>query len=181
MSKLKNFRYLLISTSISTLVGGIIGPFYVLFVQKLGGTLENFGISFGLMAVSQSLTSYMIGKYSDKLGRKTFLILSNITSAIAILFYLAISSPTQLFILQIFYGIIGAMWRTSETAFLGDITKRKIRGLMIGKYNAIVGLLEGIAMIIGGFVVGRLGIEVMFYVSSFAIGISTIPLFLIKE
>jgi uncharacterized membrane protein len=69
----------------------------------------------------------------------------------------------------------------SETAFLGDITKRRSRGSTIGKYKMILGLLGGLALIVSGFAVQKFGLEVVFYVSSFVIAISTIPLIFIKE
>ena len=179
--KFDNFKYLLLSSSISTFIGSLIGPFYILYVQKLGGTLENFGAAFGLMAIAQALTYYLIGKYSDRFGRKPFLVFSNILSTIAILAYLFISSVPQLFILQVIYGIVGAIWNISEMAFLGDITKRKSRGSTIGKYKTTIGFLGGLAMIIIGFAVQEFGLEIIFYISSFVIAISTIPLIFIKE
>ena len=62
-----------------------------------------------------------------------------------------------------------------------DITKRKSRGAVIGKYRMVIGLLEGIAMIVGGVVVQRFGLELIFYVTSAVFVLSTIPLFFIKE
>lgn len=38
---------------------------------------------------------------------------------------------------------------TVSTAFLGDIKKNK-RGLQIGKYQNVIGIFGGIAMILGG-------------------------------
>jgi len=179
--KWNNFRLFLLSSSIGNFIGGMIGPFYILYVQKLGGTLENFGISFGLMAIAESITFYLVGKYSDKFGRKPFLIWSTLLSAAAILSYLFISSVPQLFILQVIYGVTGAVWIVSETAFLGDITKRKIRGTTIGKYKMIIGLLGGMAMIIGGSAVQTFGFEIIFIIASTVMAVSTIPLILIKE
>jgi hypothetical protein len=69
----------------------------------------------------------------------------------------------------------------SEASFLGDITKRKSRGAIIGKYKTVIGFLEGVAMVIGGLSVQRFGLEIIFYVTSFVIAMSTIPLVFIKE
>jgi MFS family permease len=179
--KLDNFRLLLLSTSVSTFVGSILGPFYILYVKNLGGTLENFGLAFGLMAIAQSFTYYFIGKYSDKFGRKPFLVFSNVLAAATILAYVFIRSVLQLFTVQVIYGIEGAIWGISEMAFLGDVTKKKSRGSKIGKYKTIIGFLSGIAIIIGGIAAQRLGVESLFYVTSFFTFVSTIPLLYIKE
>jgi type IV secretory pathway VirB2 component (pilin) len=70
---------------------------------------------------------------------------------------------------------------TMEAAFLGDITKKVSRGLDIGKYHAIVGVMAGIAMMGGGFIAGRMGFETIFYIVAGIIFVSTLMLFYIKE
>ncbi|MEM5847189.1 MAG: MFS transporter [Candidatus Aenigmatarchaeota archaeon] len=181
IKKLGNFEILLLSTSIASFASGLIGPFYVLYINKLGGAIENFGIAYGLLILTNSLASYFSGKYSDRLGRKMFLIASNIASAIIILFYLFVSALWHLFFLQILNGLINAMWNVAETTFLADITKKKTRGLMVGKYRGVIGLLTGIAVMVSGMIIGKFGFELMFYIYSFIVGISTLPLFFIEE
>lgn len=179
--KLNNFRYLLLSSSISAFMGGIFGPFYILYIQRIGGGIENFGFAFGLFSISSSLTSYIIGKYSDRIGRKPFMLFSSFVAMMLMVIYVFIRTTTQLFTIQVFFGINDAVWRISEKAFLADITKRKSRGRMLGKYDATLSMLEGVAMLFSGILVGQLGFEIIFYMMALAIAISTIPLFFIKE
>lgn len=73
------------------------------------------------------------------------------------------------------------MWNVAETTFLADITKKKTRGLMVGKYRGVIGLLTGIAVMVSGMIIGKFGFELMFYIYSFIVGISTLPLFFIEE
>ena len=179
--KLDNFRYLLISSSMGALVGGIFGPFYVLYLQKLGGGFENFGFAYGLFAIAASIASYVVGKYSDKFGRKPFMILMNFAYAIVIISYTFVTSVAQLFVLQVLFGAIDSAWKISETAFLGDITKKKHRGRVLGKYGMVLGLLSGIAMLFSGILVGKMGFEIIFYLMAATDMVSAIPLFFIKE
>lgn len=181
LPKLDNFSYLLISSSMGALVGGIFGPFYVLYLQKLGGGFENFGFAYGLFAIAASIASYVVGKYSDKFGRKPFLILTSFAYAIIIVSYTLIVSVVQLFVLQVLFGITDSTWKTSETAFLGDITKKKHRGRALGKYLMVIGLLSGITMLFSGILVGKMGFEIIFYIMAATNVISAIPLFFIKE
>ncbi len=179
--KFNNFRYLLLSSSISAIMAGIFGPFYILYIQKLGGGFENFGIALGLLTISSSLSYYVIGKYSDNIGRKPFMILSSFIGALLLLSYVFISSISQLFVVQVLFGMNDSIWNISETTFLSDITKKKTRGRKIGKYQSITGVLQGIAMFVGGVLVGRMGFEIIFYLGSFITLLSAIPLFFIKE
>jgi MFS family permease len=179
--KLDNFRYLLISSSMGALVGGIFGPFYVLYLQKIGGGFENFGFAYGLFAIAASVTSYVVGKYSDRFGRKPFMILTNFVYAIILVSYTFVTSVAQLFALQILFGITDSTWKISETAFLGDITKKKHRGRVLGKYNMVLGMLSGITMLFSGILVSRMGFEIIFYLMAATDLVSAIPLFFIKE
>lgn len=145
--KLDNFRYLLISSSIIAFITGIWGPFYALYVKNLGGSLENFGIAFGLLTISSAVTSYIAGRYSDKIGRKPFLITSNLLQATLLVSYVFITSILQLFLVQILLGVSDSIWVISEAALLGDITKKKSRGRTLGKYKSIIGVLQGVAML----------------------------------
>jgi len=178
--KLGNFSYLLMSSLITALMGGVFGPFYVLYIQKIGG-LDNFGFAFGIFMIASSLTSYFVGRYSDRVGRKPFMIFSSFVGAVLMLAYTFITSVAQLFAIQLFFGVNDAIWSISEKTFLGDITKRKSRGRTMGKYDLMIGLIQGVGMLIGGIVVSRMGFEIIFYLMAAANVVSTIPLFFIKE
>lgn len=179
--KLNNLNIYTIYSSIDQFAWGLIGPFYIIYIQKIGGTIENLGIAFAILIIFQSLFSYWAGKYSDRLGRKPLLIFVGYSSSVLFIAYTLIQSVTQLYILQAIFGIIAAIENTVSTAFLGDITHRSKRGIQIGKYKTIIGMFAGLALIVGGFVIGKFGFEIIFYaVALFGIA-STSLLFLIKE
>jgi len=177
----RNFRLFTFSNSLMALAFGLFGPFYYIFINKLGGSIENFGIAVGLLVLSGALVSLVAGKYSDKFGRKPFLIMGGYASAIIVLLYTIISSLWQLYLLQIFSGLIISIFETSESSFLGDITKKEKRGTEIGKYDAFVGIAEALAIFIGAFLAGRFGFEIVFYIVSIIFLISTTILFKLKE
>jgi len=179
--KLDNFSYLLLSSVLGAAVWGVFGPFYILYIQRLGGGLENFGFALGLFSIANSITSYFVGKYSDKFGRKPFMIVTSLAYGIIIFSYTLVASVAQLFALQIIFGVIDSAWKISETAFLGDITKKKHRGRILGTYNFVLGTLEGVAMLFSGVLVGVMGFQIIFYLTAAANLVSAIPLFFIKE
>lgn len=179
--KLDNFTYLLLSSAIGSAVWGVMGPFYVLYLQKLGGGIENFGFAFGLFAIATSVTSYFVGKYSDRFGRKPFLILTSVAYGVVIFLYTLVTSVAQLFALQVVFGVTDAAWKISETAFLGDITKRKHRGQALGTYTFIISMLQGVTMLFSGILIGKMGFEIIFYIVAAVNIVSVIPLFFINE
>ena len=124
----RNFRVFTLSNSLMALAFGLFGPFYLIFINEIGGSIENFGIAVGLVVLSGALVSLIAGKYSDKFGRKPFLIIGGYASAIIVFLYTIIGSLWQLYLLQIFSGLIISIFETSESAYLADITEKRKRG-----------------------------------------------------
>ena len=182
LRKLGNYNLFLASNALLSFAMGMFAPFWIVFIQDFGGrSFEQFGFSIGLMVLAQSITSYFAGRYSDKLGRKTFLIAGGFMLAAVTFAYTIITSIPQLYILQVIDGAVGAIQLTTGTAFLGDITTRTSRGKDLGKYHALVGIMSAIAMMGSGFVVGQSGYKIIFYITAGLIFISTLFLFSIKE
>lgn len=180
-SRFANYKIFLVSSSVLGFAFGLFAPFWIVFIQQFGDGIQQFGFSIGLMVLAQSLTSYFSGKFSDKLGRKIFLIIGGVFLALIVFAYTLIESLLQLYVLQVLNGVATAILMTMETTFLGDVTKRKSRGLNVGKYHAIVGIMSAIAMMGGGFVVGEFGFKVIFYIVSGIIFISALVILKIKE
>ena len=179
--RLGNYKLFLISNSLLAFILGIFTPFYILFLQDFGGNAEQFGLAVGLMMLAGALTSYFVGKYSDVFGRKRFIVAGGLLETAVIFTYTLITTLPQLYILQAINGVTISMQTTMETTFLGDITKKEKRGLDIGRYQAILGVIGALAMMGSGFLVGTLGIKILFYAVAAVVLISTVPLFYIKE
>lgn len=178
--EIKNYRIFITSNSFMSFAFGLLRPFYVIFIEKLGG-IEILGLGMGIMMIFYSLSGYFAGKYSDIFGRKNFLVGSGVILSIVIFSYTLISSVLQLIILQIIDGIAGSVYQTMEMSFLGDITKRESRGKYIGLYHTLLGMASGIAMIIAGFIVAKIGLKIIFYLTASLTFVSSLILLGIKE
>ncbi len=177
-------RNLLIFTTVSSIwavVFGLIGPFYVIHVERLSGGMEKLGIAFSIMVLLQSLTSYLAGHFSDILGRKPFLFLMAYIDAFILFLYTIIDATYQLYFLQGMLGITNGMADTIQTSLLGDLTIKEKRGKMVGKFNAIVSLASAAGLAIGGYMVKLYGLKSLFYLASIVVVLSTILLLFIRE
>ncbi len=177
----RNFRIFTFSNSLMALAFGLFGPFYLIFINEIGGTIENFGIAVGLVVLSGAFVSLIAGKYSDSIGRKPLLIIGGYASGLIVLLYTAIGSVWQLYLLQIFSGIVISVFETSEAAYLADVTEKERRGADIGKYDAYVGFAEALAIFTGGFLAGQFGFEIVFYLVAAIFFVSTTILFKLRE
>lgn len=177
-------RNLLVFTTLSSVwavIFGLIGPFYVVQVERLSGGMEKLGIAFGIMVLVQSGTAYCAGHYSDSLGRKPFLFLTAYAGALILFLYTVIHETYQLYLLQGLLGVTQGVADTITTSFLGDLTKKERRGRAIGSFNAIVGLGSAAGLSIGGYVAKLYGLQSLFYFAATAVVLSTVFLFFIHE
>ena len=177
-------RNLLIFTAVSSIwavIFGLIGPFYVVYVATLSGGMEKLGIAFSIMILFQSLTSYLAGHFSDKLGRRPFLFVTAYADTIILFLYTVIHETYQLYLLQGMLGITNGIVDTISTSLLGDLTIKEKRGKTVGKFNAIVGLSSAVGLSLGGYMAKYYGLKSLFYLASLVVALSTVLLFFIKE
>ena len=180
-SSARNLQIFTAVSSIWAIVFGLIGPFYVVYVERLSGGMEKLGIAFSIMILLQSFTSYFAGHFSDKLGRRPFLFVTAYADAIILLLYTVIHETYQLYLLQGILGITNGVADTIGTSLLGDLTIKEKRGKTIGKFNAIVGLSSAAGLSLGGYMAKFYGLKSLFYLASLVVALSTGLLFFIRE
>jgi len=180
MKKNKPLLFLTIAYSVMTFGLGLIGPFYVIYIEKIGGSITQLGFAFGIMLIVQAITNIFAGKLSDKIGRKSVLIGVVLVYALVVALYPSVTTLLQLYAIQIAFGIVAAFEDTTLTTFLGDITKKAKRGYEIGQYKTVVGLAGAVAIMIAGAGIDQYGFAVVFYASALLIVFSTIFLLKIK-
>lgn len=181
MFKINSLKIFVVVGSIWALVMGFIGPFFIVHVEKLSGGMEKLGIAFSIMILVQSTTTYFAGRFSDKLGRKPFMIFTGFINSLVIFLYSVVQGSLQLYLLQALLGITNGVSSTVNSSFLGDLTVREKRGRIIGSVNAIIGLASAIGVTLSGFFVKYYGLKQLFYFASLCVGLSTFLLFFVKE
>jgi DHA1 family multidrug resistance protein-like MFS transporter len=167
-SSARNLRIFTTVSSIWAIIFGFIGPFYVVYIERLSGGIEKLGIAFSIMVLLQSLTSYFAGRFSDRLGRRPFLFITAYADAVILLLYTVIQETYQLYLLQGILGITNGVGDTISTSLLGDLTVREQRGRAVG-------------LSLGGYMAKFYGLKSLFYLASVVVLLSTILLFFIKE
>jgi len=172
------FLFTLLNTIWSS-VFGLIGPFYVIHFEKL--SFEKLGIAFGIMVFFQAFSSYLAGRFSDRIGRKPFLFLAGYVDSLIIFLYTVIKSNFQLYVLQGIFGITNGIAQTMSTSLLGDITTRERRGRSVGIFNAFVGISSSAGLFLSSYIAELYGIKTIFYIASASMFLSTFLLFGIKE
>ncbi|WP_139364881.1 MFS transporter [Sutcliffiella halmapala] len=167
-----NLKWVIISQSVVLFGTGLVFPFYILFLREVGGNFSEFGLAYGLFTISAALVHRWIGSYSDKWGRKIFLLLNAWGTATLFLLFPLVTTIWQVYLLQVILGVFGAMQKTSEKAIIADFTDGNSRGRAIGHYHFWISIFSGFAVIAGGYVIDFLTIDLIFYIGSLILFIS---------
>ena len=171
---MKDMKWLTISQSIVIFGTGIVFPFYVIFIKNIGANFTEFGIAYALFALSSALVHKLIGKSSDKFGRKMFLVLNSWGVAVLFLIFPIATNITEVYALQVILGVFGAMQKTSEKAIVADFTDEKTRGKQIGSYHGWMAVFSAFSVIVGGYIIDVFTLEIIFYIGSIILFISGI-------
>ncbi len=135
------------------LVGfGIVIPILPLYAQRFGASPLVIGMLLSSYSLMQAIFAPILGKLSDRVGRRPVLLISLIgTSAGFLLMGLANSLPL-LFLARIIDGITGGNISTAQ-AYIADVTPPEKRSHGMG----LIGAAFGLGFIFGPAIGGLLG------------------------
>ena len=167
------YKILLTATLLANFGDNLIGPFYAVFVEKIGGSILDMGYSVTVFSICTGILIIIVGKLSDKINKELITIAGYALYALGSILYLIISSPWQLFVLQIAFAFGSACLSAPLIAlFAKYITKGK-EGLQWGLEGGGSYIVVGIAVFIGTFIVHQLGFKILF-LTMFAVQIMAV-------
>lgn len=125
---------------------------FLVRAQSLGISAADIPLLFGGFTLLYALLSYPIGIWSDRIG-KTRLITAGwlLLAVVEFGFSFAPTLPLTL-LLFAFYGLFYALTEGSARAFIADMVQTESRGAAYAIYYTFTGL----AVIVGGFLLGHL-------------------------
>ena len=145
------------------LVGfGIVIPVLPFYAQgtKFGATPREVGLLFASYSVMQLVFAPVLGRLSDKYGRRPVLLISLIGTSLGFLILGFATTLWMLFLGRIIDGISGGNISTAQ-AYIADVTTKENRAKGMGLIGAAFGLGFVFGPAIGG-VLSRWGINVPF-------------------
>jgi DHA1 family tetracycline resistance protein-like MFS transporter len=131
---------------------GIIIPLLPFYANEFHAGPTALGILIASFAIMQFFFSPLLGKASDKMGRKPILLLSLLTSFISFTVFSFANSYLMLLFSRIIAGL--ATERAVAQAYIADITEHKSRTKEMGK----IGAAFGAGFILGPALGGVLGV-----------------------
>lgn len=153
-------------TLLVTSVGfGVILPILPFYAQTFNATPTDLGLLTAVFAFVNLLFAPIIGKYSDKIGRKKVLLGGTFGFSLAYLLFAFAQNLETLFIARALEGLMAAGIFPATTSLISDFTSEKQRG----KAMALVGMSFSFGFIIGpalGGLAELLSIQGAFFVAA---------------
>jgi DHA1 family tetracycline resistance protein-like MFS transporter len=128
---------------------GIVIPILPLYAQRFGANETVIGLLLGTYSLMQFLFSPVLGKISDRVGRRPVLLVSLVATAIGFGIMGFAQTLAWLFIGRIIPGISGGNISTAQ-AYIADITSPEERSRAMGMIGAAFGLGFTLGPAIGG-------------------------------
>lgn len=165
------------------LVGfGIVIPVLPFYAEgsKFGATPSQVGLLFASYSVMQLVFAPVLGRLSDKYGRRPVLLVSLLGTALGFLILGLATTLWLLFVGRIIDGISGGNISTAQ-AYIADVTTKENRAKGMGLIGAAFGLGFVFGPAIGG-VLSRWGINVPFlFAGSLALANAVLLYFTLPE
>jgi multidrug resistance protein len=127
----------------------LIIPFINELVEQLGGDERHAGLLLASYALMQFIFAPILGKISDKYGRRPVLLFGMLGASIAFLIFSFANQLWLLFVSRMFAGISNANISVAQ-AYIADITNPKERTVKMGIIQAAFSLGFIIGFPIGG-------------------------------
>jgi MFS transporter, DHA1 family, tetracycline resistance protein len=176
MAKRRSPLVIIFITVFIDLVGfGIVIPVLPLYAQKYGPSETVIGLLLAVYSVMQFIFAPILGKLSDKVGRRPVLLVSLIGTSIGFLTMGLANTLWLLFLGRIIDGITGGNISTAQ-AYIADVTPPDKRSSAMGLIGAAFGLGFIFGPFLGG-VLSQFSLAAPFYFAAALAAVNAVALY----
>ena len=143
---------------------GIIVPILPIYAETLGATGFWLGAIFAGFSLSRTISMPLVGRFSDRLGRKRFISLGLLVYTFSSLGYIYANSALELVAVRIIQGLSSAMIIPIAMAFIADISPPDKEGSYMGIFTTALFLGFGFGPFLGGLTKDLIGMKADFLI-----------------
>jgi MFS transporter, DHA1 family, multidrug resistance protein len=160
----KAFVVLLGSMFVSMLGMNIISPLLPVYAVKMGASSFEIGLVQAAFSLSGMSTLLFIGRLSDRLGRKLFLVGGLVILAASSIGLMFAGNSVHLILLRFVQGFGASTYLAIAQAYMGDSILAGSEGKWVGGFNAVLFAGMGAGPLIGGVIADAFSISTAFLV-----------------
>ncbi len=158
----RRLKAFLIVTFIFTL-GNSSNQFLLMRAKDIGFSVEGVLFLYLVYNLVYGVISWPAGKLSDKIGRKTLIVLGYFVYAIVYTGFGISNTSSSMWMLFSIYGLYIAFTEGVEKALVSDIAPKDLRATLIGLHATLVGIGLFPASLLAGLIWDSLGPQFTFY------------------
>ena len=157
------FNTLFISVFMAMLGMGIIAPLLPFYAESLGATGIWLGMIFSAFSISRLVFMPAVGKISDEVGRKIFIVTGLLIYSLISIAYVYAGNVISLTLVRFLHGFASAMVVPVAMAYIGEISPKGREGEHMGSFTVSLFLGMGFGPFIGGIIKDTAGMDFVFY------------------
>jgi len=142
------FNVLFISVFTAMLGLGIVSPLMPIYAESLGATGIWLGVIFAGFSISRGIFMPIIGRISDRKGRKRFILSGLLIYTIVSVAYVHAGSVYTLTFIRIIHGFASAMVIPIAMAYVGEISPEGEEGKYMGTFTVSLFLGMGFGLLL---------------------------------
>lgn len=156
-------KILLWASNIWNFADGMFGPLFAVFTEQIGGNILDISWAWSIYLMVTGCCVIFVGKISDHVPKEKLLITGYMLNALFTFGYLFVTTPAQLFFLQGMLGVSFSLLNPTWYALYDEYTLKRSDGYAWGLADGEGRILMGLAIVVGGFLVNKLGFQVLFF------------------
>ena len=153
---------------------GTFETFLPLYSIERGMSAYEIGIFLSAQVITLALTKPLMGKFSDRHGRKPQIFAGAIIGAVCIGTFPFFKSFIPLLALSILFGLSLSVVTSATSAFIADLSKKENRGSAMGVLGSIMDIGHTTGPLIAGIVAAYFGFAQSFITASLVIIVSAV-------
>ena len=144
---------------------GLLGPIYAIFVEDIGGDVLTAGSTYAVYSIVMGIVIFLLSKWEDHVKhQEKLLVASRVLTVVGTAGYLFVSSPTDLFLVQV---IIGISYAIGAPVYDTMYSKHLERGKGVsqwGVWESMDAIVTGISAFLGSLIVALFGFHILMIV-----------------
>ena len=151
-----------LAEAVQMLAAGALMAFLPVYGLHVGLSFMEVGLLFGAQGGSALISKPLVGKISDRVGRRPMIIAGLFISAAAFPLIAETGQFAQLLFLAAVFGLGEAIVISSTSALVADTRKNRPLGAAMGAYGTIMDAGHALGPILAGVLIGSLGYQAAF-------------------
>jgi MFS family permease len=154
----RKFKYFLLIITLFTL-GNSSDAFLLLRAKDLGIDIVSIPILWSVLHFSKTIFSIPGGSLSDRIGRRSVMILAWTVYGLVYLGFAFASKAYHIWLLFFIYGLFFGLSEGTERAWVADLVEESKRGTAYGVYNFFIGMATLPASLLMGLLWKTIGVQ----------------------